>query len=56
MLARRERDDDRGFEVVGRRDAGRFDLALLRVFPVVVAHDERAILIKFQRRIGQDVG
>ena len=49
-------DDDRGFEVVRRLESGRLDFGFLRVFPVVVARDEHAVLIKLEDRVGQCVG
>src|SRR4030095_7005794 len=56
VLSRIERGNDRGFEIVGRLEAGRFDFAFLRVFPVVVAHEERVALIKVEGWISQEAG
>ena len=42
---RRQCRDNRGLKVVGRWNAGRFDLVLLAVPPVVVGGDQGAILI-----------
>ena len=48
-----KRKKNRGFEVVGRRDPGRFDFGLLGVLPVVICCDERPVaVVKFERWIG----
>ena len=48
--------DDGGFQIVGRRDSGRLDFGLLRIFPIIVTHDEDVALVEIDRRIGQAVG
>ena len=46
-----------GFAIVGRGKAGRFDLGLLSVFPIVVKGDLRSVgVVQFEGRIEQWIG
>ena len=50
-----QRNDDRGFEVVVRREGGRDDLAFLGVAPVVVGENQRAgFVAQFEGGICQE--
>ena len=54
VSARGQGPDDRRFQLVRRRNAGRFDLSLLRVGPVIVRRDDRAgVVAQFQGRVRQ---
>lgn len=49
--------DDGGFQVLGRRDAGGFDLGLLGFLPVVVAENDFTVRpVQLEGRIGEDAG
>src|SRR6476469_8609181 len=57
ILARRQRNEDRRFEIVGGSEATCFKVGLLSVFPIVVRHDPDAIgIAHVQSWICQDIG
>ena len=52
---RGERRDDGRFQIVGWRDSGRLDFGFLRIFPIIVSHDEGVALVEIERRISQAI-